>query len=218
MQDFSWDSNSITHIPSLSCLPNPKSQNIQSPILAPSDLQTSDSFIVNKNETPSADQSLHDRFQVMLDAVDAAGFCSFDEMATEYYTAKLGKNSPFHSTQTLSRIRHLKGFLHALNNSARTWSDRELWGYTEEILQNARTILSNEISQAFEARDPSYADQFNNASSLLGSPISRTSSEEFEQHMLQAFDGFNNLVLHGNTLDKMVNQETRRFREAVCLS
>ncbi|KAF4628902.1 hypothetical protein G7Y89_g9254 [Cudoniella acicularis] len=214
-QDFSWNPNNITQVPPLSCLPNPKSQNTQSTSLAPSDLQMKDSRVANTREKSPADQSLHDRFEAILETVDVAGFCSFDEMATEYYTAKLDKDSPFRSTQTLSRVRHLKGFLHALNDSTRTWSDHELWGYKEEILQIARTILSDEVSQAFEIRDPSYPDQSNNASSLLVSPISRTSSEEFDQHVFQALYGFNDLLLHGNTLDKVINQETRRFREGV---
>lgn len=77
-----------------------------------------DSVAAHGNEDAIKDyaraKSQESRFKYILEAVDSAGFSSFDEMATEYYTTKLGENSPFRSTQELSRYRHLKGFLQSI--------------------------------------------------------------------------------------------------------
>jgi hypothetical protein len=110
-------------------LPRP----LQEPHMGHQDRQTRE-----RRATDAKSEGANDRFRAIVEAVDPAGFNTFDDMATEYYTSQLDHMSPLGTTQNCSRERHLKNFLMALNQSSKGWSERETWAYQESISETAQ--------------------------------------------------------------------------------
>ncbi|KAF2738048.1 hypothetical protein EJ04DRAFT_588850 [Polyplosphaeria fusca] len=80
------------------------------------------------------------RFTHIFRAMDAAGFTTFDQMATEYYTAEFTPSSAAYNIQRQSRLRHLRHFLADVDSAARSWGIRERRGWAEEIVHAAEDI------------------------------------------------------------------------------
>ena len=101
---------------------------------------------------PSQNASLDERFQCIMEQVDAAGFESFDAMATAYYTQNFNDTSPLADEQRLSRNRRLPQFISEVNAAAsQGWSDWERKGFQDEILRTAESMLTSEGCDARQA-------------------------------------------------------------------
>lgn len=94
---------------------------------------------------PSADDSLEQRFDFLFDWVQHAGFSSLDHLFEVWYTGHFSESSPLRQEQRLSRHRGLTSLLAKLRGCTH-WSKWERWGYQEETLQGAESILCTEFS------------------------------------------------------------------------
>ena len=158
----------------------------------------------NKQFEADSEDALSDtRFEAILEAVEGAGFHSFDEMATAYYTGPLGKESPLRATQKFSRERQLKLLLKELNQSSKEWSSREMWAYQEEILESAQDILTDELSK-LNVNDKDSDAGKSSASSDSSSSVSSS----------PIFDSFQSL-LQDVEVNRVLKHEMRILREGV---
>ncbi|CZS88189.1 uncharacterized protein RCO7_01152 [Rhynchosporium graminicola] len=121
---------------------------LQSPPEEPTD--------TTSNSSPGSSPHSEHRFGVILAAVEAAGFSSLDEMAMEYYTATIPEESPFRSTQSLSRSRQLKDLLQVLDSSSTQWSGQENKDYRGGISKSAQAIFAQELE---ELKQKDFRDQ-----------------------------------------------------------
>ncbi|KAH0541629.1 hypothetical protein FGG08_003919 [Glutinoglossum americanum] len=106
-----------------------------------------DALLGNGGSGGTLQPTLEDRFERILDVVEKAGFSSIDSMVAEYYTAKFREDTAPHSSQSLSRSRHLRRLLASLHDSIKSWSSREARGYREEIVRSAESIYVEELQQ-----------------------------------------------------------------------
>lgn len=162
------------------------------------------SFQESDTQTPER------RFEAILEAVDSAGFQSFDEMATEYYTSSLDEESSLRTTQKFSRERQLKAFLKALNHSAKEWSARETWAYREEILESAQNMLTDEVSRLAEERLESTTTSSEEAIDSCSSEA-KSGGNNNPSLILECFDG----LLNNVEVNKCLKREMRGLREGV---
>ncbi|KAH9904928.1 hypothetical protein F4778DRAFT_731218 [Xylariomycetidae sp. FL2044] len=146
-------------------------------------------------------------FEAILDAVDSAGFHSFDEMATAYYTLSLEEDSALHGTQRFSRERLLRNFLKALGKHAPEWSDRETWAYQEETLSSAYNILSEELSRLAGKSDSRKSTGRRKSRATASVPETRT---EYSPVMASL-----EALLQDSEMNSFLKQEIRGLREGV---
>lgn len=100
---------------------------------------------------PGANASLEQRFDFLFDWVQHAGFGSLDHLLEVWYTGDFDVSSPLRQEQRLSRHRGLTTLLAKLRGSTH-WSKWERWGYQEETLQGAESILRAEFSALISAQ------------------------------------------------------------------
>lgn len=93
---------------------------------------------------PTKEASLDERFACIMEQVEAAGFESFDSMATAYYTQTFGNSSPLADEQRLSRNRRLPQVISDVYGATNQWTDWERKGFQDEIMKTAESMLSNE--------------------------------------------------------------------------
>lgn len=91
--------------------------------------------------------SLDERLEYVLASAQQAGFETLDMLLSKYYTADLRNSPAISNAQRLSRKRHLPQVLANLRKSSANWTDWELSGYKDEILQSAETILLEETGK-----------------------------------------------------------------------
>lgn len=91
---------------------------------------------------------LEERFACIMGQVEAAGFESFDAMASAYYTQTFAQSSSLAHEQRLSRKRGLPQVLSDVHTATGQWSDWERNGFQEEILKTAETMLTSEGGNA----------------------------------------------------------------------
>ncbi|ORY70907.1 uncharacterized protein BCR38DRAFT_404046 [Pseudomassariella vexata] len=158
------------------------------------------------NETHSDAQGTTGVFETILEAIDNAGFHSFDQMATAYYTLALEEHTPLRRTQKFSRERQLKRFLQDLSFSAEDWPEREAWVYQEVILSLAQRILSRELSGMNERNQ-----QMERRSSGVAGGMSGPSSEEdkLAAGLVPIIESVRSLVEHTDIKNPLVNELRR---------
>ncbi|KAF6221645.1 hypothetical protein HO133_001613 [Letharia lupina] len=92
------------------------------------------------------------RFQTIIDAVQAAGFESFDAAVSGYYTHAFEKNSAADLAQKTSRARRLAGVMTSLHESSATWTLWEARGYRHQVVEAAESIYSSEVTRLANRR------------------------------------------------------------------
>ena len=95
-------------------------------------------------------EDLETRFENLIRAVQEAGFESIDDMSAQYYTATFREDTVSYWAQSRSRSRFLHAFLASLHASTNNWSDREIQGYRQQILEAAESFHVDELSDARE--------------------------------------------------------------------
>lgn len=88
--------------------------------------------------------TLDDRFEGIMEHVQAAGFDSFDDLVTAYYNGTFGDASPLANEQRLSRNRRLPRVIGDVFEAAEQWTAWERRGFHEEILKTAESMLTSE--------------------------------------------------------------------------
>ncbi|KFH45278.1 hypothetical protein ACRE_039130 [Hapsidospora chrysogenum ATCC 11550] len=105
-----------------------------------------------RTRKPSPGASLDERFECIMEQVEAAGFESFDAMAAAYYTQNFNESSPLADEQRLSRNRRLPQVISDVYGSATSsWCEWERKGLQDQILRTAETILTGEGCGARQA-------------------------------------------------------------------
>ncbi|KAK3328124.1 hypothetical protein B0T19DRAFT_423750 [Cercophora scortea] len=87
------------------------------------------------------DASLDERFESVMERVEAAGFDNFDELATAYYSERFPEPSPLAIEQRLSRNRRLPKLFASVFEASQGWTAWERRGFLEEVLKTAETML-----------------------------------------------------------------------------
>lgn len=90
---------------------------------------------------PSRNASLDERFETIMRHVDAAGFKSFDDLVTAYYSSTFSETSPLVIEQHLSRNRRLPKVIADVFQATNNWTPWERCGFHEEILKTAESML-----------------------------------------------------------------------------
>lgn len=105
---------------------------------------------------PPVDASIDERLEWMLECGEAAGFDSFDCLATAYYgsTSLAASSSYLAGEQHLSRSRRLPKLLADLFAAAQSWNTREQRGFHDEVLKTAEAILGAEERSMRERKEP----------------------------------------------------------------
>ncbi|KIX08680.1 uncharacterized protein Z518_03337 [Rhinocladiella mackenziei CBS 650.93] len=107
---------------------------------------------VSKRSTDT--QDVTERFETLLDAMRAAGFQDFDQMAVAYYTGQFTTNSLPAISQCASRSRRLKTVLQALQECSGQWPRRESRGLYEGLLDTATSLCVQEIDRVNKSMSP----------------------------------------------------------------
>lgn len=166
------------------------------------------------NETHSDAQGTTGVFATILEAVENAGFHSFDQMATAYYTLALEEHTPLRRTQKFSRERQLKRFLQDLSFSAEDWPEREAWVYQDVILSLAQRILSRELSSMDERNEQM---EERRSSGVVGGMSGLPSEEDkLRAGLVPIIESVRSCAEHTDIKKPLVN-ELRKFREGVSL-
>lgn len=113
---------------------------------------------------PNKNAPLDERFECIMEQVEAAGFDSFDSLVTAYYGQTFSESSPLANEQRMSRNRRLPKVISDVYQATNQWTDWERRGFQDEILKtaesmvtsegcDARASLSNNINAFIEAQD-----------------------------------------------------------------
>lgn len=113
---------------------------------------------------PNKNAPLDERFECIMEQVEAAGFDSFDSLVTAYYGQTFSESSPLANEQRMSRNRRLPKVISDVYQATGQWTDWERRGFQDEILKtaesmvttegcDARASLSGNISTFIEAQD-----------------------------------------------------------------
>lgn len=94
----------------------------------------------------SAPPTLDERFEGIMLQVEAAGFESFDDLVTAYYSNTFGDASLLATEQHLSRNRRLPKVIADVFRATSQWTPWERRGFHEEILKTAEGMLIAEGS------------------------------------------------------------------------
>lgn len=100
------------------------------------------------HQGPAKNAPLDERFEAILNLVEAAGFDNFDQMATTYYA------------QTLHAAEQL---LAGVYGSSVQWSDWERKGFHEEVLRTMENMLAVEGGDAARAHLARHVGALNEA-------------------------------------------------------
>lgn len=90
--------------------------------------------------------TLDQRFEGIMQHVEAAGFESFDDLVTAYYSDTFCETSPLANEQHLSRNRRLPKVISDVFQATDSWTHWERRGFQEEILKTAESMLISEGS------------------------------------------------------------------------
>ncbi|KAI6784864.1 uncharacterized protein J7T54_007958 [Emericellopsis cladophorae] len=118
-----------------------------------------------RTRRPAPNVSLDERFECIMEQVEAAGFENFDAMVTAYYTQSFSPTSALADEQRLSRNRRLPQVISDVHAAASgSWSEWERKGFQDAILRTAEGMLTSEgcdarqslgskVAQLVEAQD-----------------------------------------------------------------
>lgn len=90
-------------------------------------------------------RTIEDKIAHVVESAKAVGFKDLDSMITTYYTGTFEVMSQAHEWQRKSRSRGLGSLLHAINSSARGWSEYERQGYQSETFKVAEQLYRVEL-------------------------------------------------------------------------
>lgn len=93
---------------------------------------------------PVTQNALGERIGSIMEAVQAAGFDSFDALVSAYYCDTFGEASSLANEQRLSRNRRLPKVIADVFQATKGWSTWERRGFQEEILKTAESMLISE--------------------------------------------------------------------------
>jgi hypothetical protein len=96
---------------------------------------------------PLANATLDQRFEGVMRQVEAAGFDSFDDLVSAYYSGSFTDPSPMANEQRLSRNRRLPNVIANISKAANDWTAWERRGYQDEILKTSEAVV---LSEAME--------------------------------------------------------------------
>ena len=113
------------------------------------------------------------RFEALLQDVKSAGFKTFDEAVTTYYTYKFQAFSAPDLAQKASRGRRLRQVLSDIEESAADWTFWEARGYKEKILQAAEVIYVEEMARLIERENMMSTEDGKEEDNLLSRPEPR---------------------------------------------
>ena len=157
------------------------------------------------DSTPDA-EDLEARFERVIKAVQEAGFEGIDDMSAQYYTATFKEDTVSHWAQSRSRSRSLHAFLASLHASTDNWSDREIQGYRQQIMEAAESFSVSELS---DAREDIIQNEDRRSLALgenASSPVSQTATSV--QSLWQ--------TIAEMELSQDLKQKKRMLREKVC--
>ncbi|KFA65626.1 hypothetical protein S40285_05346 [Stachybotrys chlorohalonatus IBT 40285] len=97
---------------------------------------------------PHQEKTLDQRFERIMEQVEAAGFENFDALVTTYYKAKFDDVSPLANEQRLSRNRRLPKVVSEIFQAASSWTPWERNGFHEELLKSTESMLTSEGASA----------------------------------------------------------------------
>jgi len=110
-------------------------------------LPTPSSSINSSTSFPyPAGLDLESRFKHVICAIESAGFESIDDMLLQYYTASFHEENVLYWAQSRSRSRSLPHLIASLQASSKTWSNREVQGYNQQITRAAEELFLDEFS------------------------------------------------------------------------
>ncbi|KAJ4858302.1 hypothetical protein T069G_06569 [Trichoderma breve] len=93
---------------------------------------------------PVTQTALGERIGSIMEAVQAAGFDSFDALVSAYYCDTFGEASSLANEQRLSRNRRLPKVIADVFQATKGWSTWERRGFQEEILKTSEAMLISE--------------------------------------------------------------------------
>jgi hypothetical protein len=111
--------------------------------------QPPDTWDVPNSISPPIDPStasLEQRINLVFEWIQRSGFSSLDHLLEVWYTAPFSDDSPLRQEQRLSRHRGLTKLLTRLRESSPSWTKWERFGYQEEMLLGAETLLREEYA------------------------------------------------------------------------
>ncbi|EAW20682.1 bZIP transcription factor [Aspergillus fischeri NRRL 181] len=158
---------------------------------SPSDSAGSPSLLDN-------DATINERFEYIMECVDALGFNDFDALVIAYYGEKFTESSQLANEQRLSRNRRLPKAIADIFNASKEWSAWERRGFFEEILRSTEAMLVAEKKDASSAINAALAPLMMTAETRNGANMANTAQ------VLQALK---------KTIPREVSlfQETKRF-------
>ncbi|KAJ5496620.1 hypothetical protein N7463_008607 [Penicillium fimorum] len=131
----------LTHSPSNMVLPNGSSSSMRGTTTPSSSLSCAtlvdapleQSSVEGKLASGDTDANITQRFVIVLEAMQKAGFQDFDVMAVAYYTTQFEKGSLPAMVQCASRSRRLKAMVQELHESTGQWPRWESRGLRESV-------------------------------------------------------------------------------------
>lgn len=93
---------------------------------------------------------MEERISCVIQSAENVGFENFDSLVAEYYTRRMDVMSSIHDLQRTSRSRRLGPLLHAISESAKSWSEYERQGYEGEICKAAEVLYRKELQQVIQ--------------------------------------------------------------------
>ncbi|KAK2592737.1 hypothetical protein QQS21_009580 [Conoideocrella luteorostrata] len=95
----------------------------------------------------SAPSRTDERLENVMRHAHAAGFDTFEDMATSYYQTTFKNSSPLSTEQHLSRSKRLPRVISSVYQASESWPHWERHGFRDEIVKTATTMLGSEASE-----------------------------------------------------------------------
>ncbi|KAL4993862.1 hypothetical protein BDV10DRAFT_189553 [Aspergillus recurvatus] len=97
------------------------------------------------------DATINERFEYIMECVDALKFDNFDALVIAYYAESFTESPPLANEQRVSRNRRLPKAIAEIFNASKEWSAWERRGFLEEILRSTESMLVMEKKEASSA-------------------------------------------------------------------